>query len=70
MADGKIPSAPGASETEAGTEVMAIADENPSPHSTTEPMECGSSVLSSSPKQKSSSEDVVMSESVSVSLGF
>ncbi|XP_059615750.1 protein O-GlcNAcase-like [Phlebotomus argentipes] len=67
--DGKaLPSASGA-ETEAGTEVMAIADENPSPHSTTEPMECGSSVLSSSPKQKSSSEDVVMSESVSTSSG-
>ncbi|XP_055678522.1 protein O-GlcNAcase isoform X1 [Lutzomyia longipalpis] len=66
--DGKN-AAPGAPETEAGTEVMAIADENPSPHSTTEPMECGSSVLSSSPKQKSSSEDVVMSESVSTSSG-
>uniref|UniRef100_A0A1L8E3Q4 protein O-GlcNAcase n=2 Tax=Nyssomyia neivai TaxID=330878 RepID=A0A1L8E3Q4_9DIPT len=61
--------APDAPETQAAGEVMAIADENPSPHSTTEPMECGSSALSSSPKQKSSSEDVVMSESVSTSSG-
>ncbi|GAB0086403.1 O-GlcNAcase [Sergentomyia squamirostris] len=67
--EGKVIEAIGASETEAGTEVMAIVDENPSPHSTTEPMECGSSALSSSPKQKSSSEDVVMSESVSTSSG-
>lgn len=43
-------------------------EDNPSPNSITEPMECGSSIASEKITTKCSSDDVIMSESTEVSF--
>lgn len=45
-------------------------EDNPSPNSITEPMECGSSIASEKITTKCNSDDVVMSESSEVSFFF
>lgn len=43
-------------------------EDNPSPNSITEPMECGSSIASEKITTKCTSDDVIMSESTEVSF--